>query len=217
MFGDKLRVVLVEPEYEQNIGYCARVMKNFGFSDLWVVKPETKIGKEAIMYAKHAREVLERAKIVKSLKEATRGHLVVGTTAVTPSGRDITRISIHPREIKNIKERIALLVGREGTGLSKEELRQCDIVVRIPTDKKYPTLNISHALAIILYELGGREKEEEEIKERKMIIELFDKLVEKMKGVRSPSTIRLAFRRIAARGIRNSTEARALLKALKSI
>ena len=223
----QIRIVLVGPEYQQNIGYCCRVMKNFSFSDLCIVKPDCKIGQEAVMYAKHAVEVLRNAKIVQNLDQATKGcSIVVGTTAIQNISRDLTRDSITSEELakkfKGSNAKIAILMGREGTGLTKEELQNCDIVVRIEGNPDYSTLNISHALAIILYELA-KDKSKFSVKfmderEKKLLIKYFNSFVDRNKqGLRSPATIKLAFKRVLGRGIKSQIEARALLQMLKKI
>ena len=62
----EFRIILVEPEYEINLGACARLMKNFDFPELWLVNPKADVkGKEAVKFAKHSKEVLENAKIAK--------------------------------------------------------------------------------------------------------------------------------------------------------
>lgn len=217
------RIVLVEPEYQQNIGYCARVMANFGFSSLWIVNPKVPLGDEAVMYAKHGVDVLKRAKVVQCLDDAVKGcDLTIGTTAIKAGGRTIVRKAITPEELK-LGGKTAILIGREGNGLSPEELECCDVVVRIPADEKYPTLNISHALAVLLYEIRRRaEKGRQSLfyeglsnAEKKELLRIFDFLVDSSKEIRNPRTVKLAFRRIIARGIRSQTEGRALLQVLK--
>jgi tRNA/rRNA methyltransferase len=223
----QIKIVLVGPEYQQNIGYCCRVMKNFGFTDLYLVKPDCKIGQEAVMYAKHAADVLKNAKIAQNLDQAIKGcSLIVGTTAIQNISRDLTRDSITPEELakkfKGNRAKIALLMGREGTGLTKEELQKCDVVVRIEGNLDYPTLNLSHALAIILYELT-KDKSKSSVKfmderEKKLLIKHFNSFVDRNKqGLRSPATIKLAFKRVLGRGIRSQLEARALLQMLKKL
>jgi len=229
----QIRVVLVGPEYQQNIGYCCRVMKNFGFTELFIVSPDCKIGQEAVMYSKHAADLLSSAKIVKSLEEATKGcSIIVGTTAIQNISRDITRDYILPEELahqfKGRKAKIALLMGREGTGLNREELQKCDIVVRIEGNPDYATLNISHALAVVLYELSkdkfrssSKPKSLEEFmgeNEKKLLLKYFNSLVDTCnRGIKSPGTIKLSFKRILARGVKSKVEALALLTLLKNI
>ncbi|MEM3408396.1 MAG: TrmJ/YjtD family RNA methyltransferase [Candidatus Micrarchaeia archaeon] len=223
----ELKVVLVEPEYEQNLGYCARIMKNFDFHELFLVNPKIQIGEEARMYSKHAFDVLSSAKIVSSLEEAIDDcQIVIGTTAIKSGGKEVLRVPISPREVakrfskKNVK--IALLIGREGTGLSKNELEICDVVVRIPSSEKYGTLNISHALGIILYEFRleiTHKKGKEFISkdEMRIIEETSKRIVKSLRGIRGERTTILSLKRIFARGINSVTEGRALVNFLKKI
>jgi TrmH family RNA methyltransferase len=152
------RVVLVEPEHDGNIGAVARSMGNFAFDDLCMVNP-CPIGEEAFKRAKHAGYVLERAAVVDTLDEAVKGcSLVVGTSGVITHGpKNYTRIPLSARELAertaDSEDSIALVFGREGIGLTQEELARCDILVHIPSDDGYPTLNLSHAVTIVLYEI----------------------------------------------------------------
>lgn len=154
----QIRVVLVNPKHDGNIGAVARVMGNFDLTDLWLVEP-CQITEEAYKRAKHAVYILESASIVNNLDDALKGcSLVVGTSGIsTPSEKNFLRLALTPRDfsekIKANEGRLALLFGREDYGLSQDELRRCDILVRIPTSQQYPILNISHAAAIIFYEI----------------------------------------------------------------
>ncbi len=155
----QIRVVLVEPEHEGNVGSVARVMKNFNLKDLWLVKPRIALGLEASVYAVNAQEILSSAKIVPALKEAlVNVDLVVGTTAkVGWSTRNVLRTSIDPKllskQISKKRGRVALLFGRESKGLSNWELNLCDLLVTIPTSHTYRTLNVAAAATIVFYEL----------------------------------------------------------------
>ncbi|MBC7086355.1 MAG: RNA methyltransferase [Methanomethylovorans sp.] len=154
------RIVLVEPIYQGNVGSVARVMKNFGFSDLALVNPCPLEG-EARAMASHARDLLENATIAESIEEAVAGaNLLVGTTGITGTKFDEhVRIPAHiPRDVKKKFEgysgTIALLFGREDKGFTKDELGMMDMILTIPTSQKYPVMNLSHAVAVILYELS---------------------------------------------------------------
>jgi len=154
-----IQVVLVEPEYEGNIGSIARLMKNFELNDVWLVRPKTKLGETARAYAMHAQEILASARIVDDLPQALKGvSYVVGTTAVSakrPS--NLKRTSITPFEFARIvastSRIVALLFGSESAGLSNKILGSCDLTVTIPASSNYRTLNVANAAAIVFYEL----------------------------------------------------------------
>jgi TrmH family RNA methyltransferase len=157
--GSRFRVVLVEPEKERNIGSVARSMKNFGLTDLRLVSPKTSIGDEAYRYATRGREILEKAQVFETLPEALRDvDHVVGTTAIVGrSTRNLLRITIDPAQLASRLAKttgsVALLFGRESSGLSNTELQQCDLIVSIPASEDYNVLNVATAASIVFYEI----------------------------------------------------------------
>jgi tRNA/rRNA methyltransferase len=154
-----IRVVLLEPEKPGNIGSVARAMKNFGLGDLWVVHPKVQIDGESRAYAMHGLDILTSAHIVATLDEAIKNmDLVVGTSAVTArSTSNLSRIATTPREfaanVAGSKGSIALVFGRESSGLSNQEVEKCDFMVTIPASHDYNVLNIASAASIVFYEL----------------------------------------------------------------
>ena len=154
-----VRVVLVEPLYEANVGYVARTMKNFGIKDLRVVNPVNKLGEVSRMFAAHATDVIDNAVVQGSLGEALSDiDISVGTTArLGESDRNVLRstcdLETAAERILSSNSRAAIVLGRDTTGLSNQELRLCDLIVSIPTSREYSTLNVSHAAAVIFYEL----------------------------------------------------------------
>ncbi|TLZ71285.1 MAG: RNA methyltransferase [Methanobacteriota archaeon] len=161
----ELIIVLVAPKNEGNVGAVARAMKNFGAHRLVLVDP-CPIGDEARRRAMQGGEVLERAVTAASLDDALRrADLVAGTTGIaTASEKKFLRIAVDPREfgerVAAADGTVAILFGREDFGLLDEELARCDLLVSIPANPEYPILNLSHAVAIVLYELfaAGRSK-----------------------------------------------------------
>jgi len=147
-------LAVVEPTYPVNIGHLARLTKNFGLSSLILINPSFKMD-EALPFASHGADVLRTAKAM-SLKEVLEHFdLIVGTTSIQGGSRNIRRDVVPPEEaakrLLEIKGSVCILLGRETTGLTNEELEMCDMVIRIPTGTPYRTLNVSHAAAIILY------------------------------------------------------------------
>ena len=159
------RVVLVEPLNDGNIGAVARSMRNFGLEELYLVRP-CAIGEEATKRAMHGIEVLKKAQIVFDEKDAFEGtDFVAATSGVSTSNdKHFSRIALTARDfagkIKGTEGTVALVFGREDFGLDKEMIKRCDFLVTIPANPSYSILNISHAAAILFYELyaSGVEK-----------------------------------------------------------
>lgn len=139
-------------------------MKNFGFKNLVLINP-CEFDNSAYYQASHARDVVQDAKIYDSITEFIEDNeitTIVGTTGTAGGSYNIPRIPITPDELgKNmhVDGNIAILFGREGDGLSNEELELCDILVTIPTNEEYPIMNISHAAAIVFYEIYKNQKD----------------------------------------------------------
>lgn len=154
----KFRVVLVEPLNDGNIGAIARSMKNFGLDELVLVRP-CAVGEEATKRAMHGIDILKKAETVFTEREALMGvNFVAATSGVNTSNeKNFSRISLSPREfaakIGDAEGTVALMFGREDFGLDKEVIRKCDFLVTIPANPAYSILNISHAAAILFYEL----------------------------------------------------------------
>ncbi len=154
----RFRIVLVEPLYEINIGYACRVMKNFGFRELCLVRPRTPITEVSKVFAAKAHDVLESAIMVDSLEEAVKDFdLKIGTTGKLAGPRNVLRSVVPPwhlHELMKHEGKVALIFGREDIGLTNQELSMCDVLVNIPTSEEYPVMNVTHAMAVILYELS---------------------------------------------------------------
>jgi tRNA/rRNA methyltransferase len=153
------RVILVEPSFEESIGFVARAMKNFGLTNLHVVNSKAVLGPEGRSRGGHAQDVLDSIVQRHSLEDALEDvNLSVGTTAqksFVPS--NLIRKPMTPRELglvlTNQAGTVGIVFGREGTGLTNAELGKCDATLTIPANPEYQTLNLSHAAAIVFYEL----------------------------------------------------------------
>lgn len=227
----QVKVIILEPKYQMNMGYIARTAMNFGVKKLFVVNPRANLtGNKAIMYSKHAHALLESAKVYKTLDEATRGcGLIVGTTGIREKAKaNFRRVYFAEDAVKRIKRlkkgTVALIIGRDDIGLRKEEVEKCDMLAYISTNPAYPVLNVSHSLAIFLYllnreglrtyhEAGMREDAFQE-GELRMLFALFGKLIEKKK-IRDRRAVMGIFRRIIRDTQPSRQELHALITALK--
>jgi len=155
----RVSVVLVSPNNSGNVGAVARVMANFGFSRLIIVDPRCKIDEEARNRAKHAQTILDKIKYM-SFSEVLESHDVcVATTGIRCTDYNVVRSPIVLKDavpkINSLKGSVALIFGREDSGLSNDELRLADFVVTIPTSDKYSILNLSQSVGIVLYALAS--------------------------------------------------------------
>ncbi len=154
---DRLRVVLVGTQHPGNIGAAARAMKTMGLDRLVLVAPEQYPADEAFRRAAGADDVLAAARVAGTLAEAVADcHFVLGCTA---RSRRVALDELSPREAGERavsmagKGEVALVFGRERTGLSNEELQLCHAAVHIPANPVYSSLNLAAAVQVLAYEL----------------------------------------------------------------
>jgi TrmH family RNA methyltransferase len=153
-----IRVVLVNTSHPGNIGGAARAMKNMGLSRLVLVQPRDFPSVEAVARAAGAVDILDGARIVNSLEDALDGcGLVLGTSA---RNRHIPWPLLDPREcaaacLEQIEQagEVALVFGREDSGLSNDELQRCHFHVHIPSDPEFSSLNLAMAVQVLTYEV----------------------------------------------------------------
>ncbi len=154
---NNIRIVLVKTYHPGNIGAAARAMKNMGLTRLYLVEPNDFPSFEASQRASSASDILENAVVVDNLQAALEGcTLTVGTTARL---RAVKWPQVDSRECGEllIKEsqhhEVALVFGRERTGLHNEELELCQYLVNIPTGEAYTSLNVAQAVQVLCYEI----------------------------------------------------------------
>jgi len=162
---DNISFVLVGPTEPGNIGAAARAIKNMGFRKLELVAPVPYLTDEAKAMACQAKDVLERAKVYRRLRPAIAGKsLIAGTTRRLGSRRgmimDVRRAA--PRIVEAASSnQVAVLFGNEHCGLTNRELDECGLVLTIPSNPAFPSLNLSQSVMIVAYELsrsGARDK-----------------------------------------------------------
>ncbi len=223
-------VVFLEPESPGNIGFMARTMKNFGLTNLILINP-CDIENETWFQAMHAKEIIRERKTYDSLEDflkALKIDFLVGTTGVPGGSHNVPRIAAKPEQLReslNIKGNIALIFGREGNGLTNEEIELCDVVVSIPTHESYPIMNVTHAAAIIFYELckenlsfNVEDAEEASRIETENLIYTMNQIIDKLGYPRHKSkNASTVFRRIIGRSFISGREAHTLMGTLRRI
>jgi len=156
-----LRIVLVEPREAGNVGAVARVMKNFGFDELWIVGEHPPLVPLAGWWASGADDVVGGARFAATLAEALAGaHLTIATTSLR--GRT-TPMDLTPADVAGLfaalteEQTLALVFGREDSGLTRDEVVLCRRTAAIPTNANFPTMNLAQAAGVFCYELSSIE------------------------------------------------------------
>ncbi len=154
---DNVSIVLVRTKTPGNIGAVARCMMNMGLSRLILVRPPKDPGEDAVKLAAGADAILANARIFPELREAVAGHqLVIGTSRRRSRMRKNVR---SPRALAEVivpllgSNKVAVVFGPEVDGLEKSHLALCQEVVAIPSSDAFPSLNLSHAVMVVAYEL----------------------------------------------------------------
>ena len=181
--------VLIKPQLGQNIGSCARVLKNFGFSKLSIVNPRDGWPNyKARMTSVGAYDMLEKVKVYDNTIDSVKNFDLLFSTTARKRNINKKHISIS-RFVKLIKRKkklkIGIMFGPEASGLSNEDLSYSNYVVQIPTSKKFTSMNLSHSMTIICYEIFKSinfkkfEKEKKILKaaSKKSIVKLLSHLI----------------------------------------
>ncbi len=154
---ERVRVVLVSPKSGRNVGAVCRAMKTMGLVHLSIIGGNGLDLSAARTLAVHAADILENADFAESLAEALKNaSLVAGFTRRRGKRRKYFAMSpeaLARRIAQNERGRFCLVFGAEESGLTDEELALCNVAVRIPTSPLCPSLNLSHAVQIVSYEI----------------------------------------------------------------
>ncbi|MGA8711369.1 MAG: RNA methyltransferase [Thermoplasmata archaeon] len=231
----RIDVVLVRPKEDGNVGAVARLARNFGADRLVLVAPRARVGTEARRRAMGGLAFLRTAVRARSFEDAVReSDFVVGTTDMS-TGRSnaYLRRSVSPERlgelIRTLEGKVAIVFGPEDNGLSREQLLRCDLLVHIPSRREFPTLNLSHAVAIVLYAVHrARGPTDPETTPAPEVVELngpekelfLDRLGELLTRTGYPAHKRrgliLLFRRVLGRATPSEAELRMMLGLFKS-
>jgi tRNA/rRNA methyltransferase len=165
MLLENIVIILAGTKHPGNIGSAARAMVNMGLRRLVLAAPQCAINEESYRLAKAGKSILDSAKTCRSLESALRGiRLLVGTSAKSGGYRSqayaprmlVPRILNHAAQ-----QKVGILFGPEDTGLVDEQLQFCQLLIRIPTQRKASSINLAQAVMLVAYELllGNLERE----------------------------------------------------------
>lgn len=153
---EQIRIVLSHTSHPGNIGATARAMKTMGLGALYLVNPKHFPDPEADARASHASDILARAEVCTSIDAALQHAVLVA--AITARPRELSFEAFDARQgakelLSYVNQPVALLFGRENSGLTTEEVSKCQIVIHIPANPEYPSLNLASAVQVMAYEL----------------------------------------------------------------
>ena len=146
---NKFGFIMVRPQLGENIGDCARSMKNFGFSKLFIVDPKINFpNHKTKVTSVGAYDIINKAKVFNTIENAINSfNLVISLSA---RRRDVNKKHISLNEFQNIINRknlnVGLMFGPEASGLSNKDLSFSNYILQIPTSPKFKSLNLSHSL-----------------------------------------------------------------------
>ncbi len=172
---DQIRIVLVNTSHTGNMGSAARAMKTMGLSQMVLVDPQAQPDDNAYALAAGASDLLANARIVSTLDEAIADcGLVIGTSA---RSRTLSWPMLDPREAgeklvtEGMQHPVALVFGRERTGLTNDELQKCHYHVAIPANPEYSSLNLAMAVQTLCYEVRMHWLPQEQVGETDMAVD----------------------------------------------
>ena len=142
--------ILHKPQLSENIGACARAMKNFNFSKLIVIKPKPIFPNDKIIATSvGAKEIIKKSKVYDTLEPAMKNIDILISTTSRFRNKNIKHIKLNQLNKINFNKKIAFLFGSEASGLSNNEISFSNYVLQIPSNPNFKSLNLSHSLIIV--------------------------------------------------------------------
>ena len=150
MSSSNISFILYQPQLSENIGACARAIKNFNFKKLVIVKPKPIFPNDKILATSvGAKDLIISAKIHETLESAVKKVDYVIATSARFRNKNIKHIKLEDLKKINYNKKIAFLFGSEASGLSNDEISYANYTMQIPTNPEFKSLNLSHSLIII--------------------------------------------------------------------
>ena len=153
---NNISFILHKPQLSENIGACARGMKNFNFNKLTVINPKPIFPNDKILATSvGAKNIINKAKNFESLEKSLKNVDIVIATSARFRNKNIKHIQLEDLKKINYKKNVAFLFGSEASGLSNNEISYANYTLQIPTNPDFKSLNLSHSLIIIAQYLSS--------------------------------------------------------------
>ena len=154
MSFSNVHFILFKPQLAENIGACARALKNFNFFKLKLVSPKTSFPNEKILATSvGAKDIIKSSKIYKNFEDAIKDvDLVIGTSSRIRK-KNYKYLSLSELKKIDFKKKIAIVFGPEASGLTNNELSYANYLIKLPTNNNFQSLNLSHCVMLFCYEI----------------------------------------------------------------
>ena len=150
MIFNNISFILHKPQLSENIGSCARALKNFNFKNLLIVDPKPVFPNDKILATSvGAKDIIKNAKVFNNLEKSLVNVDILIATSARFRNKNIKHISLDELNKINFKKKVSFLFGSEASGLTNNEISYADYTLQIPSNKKFRSLNLSHSLIII--------------------------------------------------------------------
>ena len=154
MSFSNVHFILFKPQLSENIGACARALKNFKFSNLKVVSPKVSFPNDKIIATSvGAKDIIKSTKIYNDFKDSIKEFNYIIATTNRRRNKNYKYLEIENLKKVDFKKKVAIVFGPESSGLSNNEISYANYVVKIPTNPNFQSLNISHSVIIFCFEL----------------------------------------------------------------
>ncbi len=150
MSKNNISFILHKPQLSENIGACARAIKNFNFKNLILINPKPIFPNDKILATSvGAKDIIKQSKIYETLEKAISNIDIVIATSARFRNKNVKHINLEDLKKINFKKKICFLFGSEASGLSNDEISYANYTLQIPTNPDFRSLNLSHSLIII--------------------------------------------------------------------
>ena len=147
---NNISFILHKPQLSENIGACARAMKNFNFNKLLLINPKPIFPNDKIIATSvGAKDIIKKTKVFDTLEKSLNKIDILIATSARFRNKNIKHISLSDLKKIDYSKRVGLLFGSEASGLSNKEISYADFTLQIPSNKNFRSLNLSHSLIII--------------------------------------------------------------------
>ena len=156
MSKNNISFILHKPQLSENIGACARAIKNFDFKKLVLISPKPVFPNDKILATSvGAKNIINQSKVFNNIERAFKNIDILIATSARFRNKNIKHINLDDLKKINFKKKVGFLFGSEASGLSNEEISYANYTLQIPTSPEFKSLNLSHSLIIVAYSISS--------------------------------------------------------------